>query len=76
MSVVAGAKAGLGSLKTHWLFFAIFILVLIMLAVNYDTKNHTFSDWIAKARTWPLVGGIFTALAVTLGLAARLHGVA
>ena len=75
MSVVAGAKAGFGSLKAHWLFFTILILVLIMLAIGYDKKNGTFSAWRAKAAGWPIVGTIFTALALTLGGALRLHGV-
>lgn len=64
MSVMAGAKAGWGALKSHWLFFAILISVLILLAINYDAKNKTFTGWKDKVATWPIVGGLFTAFAI------------
>lgn len=77
---IHGAKMGWNALKSHWLFFAILILLLVLLAVGYDKKNGTFSSWRAKLATWPLVGPLFAAFAlVFFGAArviARLHGVA
>lgn len=79
MAVTAEIKSGWGALKSHWMFFAALILLLVLLAIGYDKKNGTFSSWRAKLATFPLIGPLFTAFAILLGAArfvARLHGVA
>jgi hypothetical protein len=72
MSIAAGAKAGFGALKSHWIFFAVLFVVLILLAINYDAKNKTFSNWRDKVATFPIIGGLFApCLLVLVGFAAH-----
>lgn len=73
MAVTADIKSGWGALKSHWIFFAILIFLLVLLAIGYDKKNGTFSNWRAKLATFPLIGPLFTAFALVLGSAWMVH---
>lgn len=75
MAITADIKSGWGALKSHWLFFAILIFLLVLLAVGYDKKNGTFSSWRAKLATFPLIGPLFATFAILVGASWVFHAV-
>jgi hypothetical protein len=54
----AAAKAATGSIKRHWLTFALIGFGLVVLALWYDHKNQ--GALTAKLAKLPIVGGLFS----------------
>jgi len=57
-SPTAAVKAGVSSLKSHWIFFLVLALVLVGLALSYDAKNG--GTIRAKFAGLPVVGRFFS----------------
>ena len=57
MGLEAGVKGGFSSLKSHWIFFGVAIVVLVGLALKYERRNPGAIS--SKLAGLPLVGQFF-----------------